>query len=333
MAREIDGLLFEEIDAKETIFLQDSFVLNKIGVGNGEARLYIGQGNNQETLEFWDYFQRETENCFLLKEDLVDYLNKAYSEFIQPSRPYQNRGELRQIYDELFETVQQSQTILPFQVCRSNVDQVRIYINSSVPRDVNYNLIRKMGFDDYSYLSILKLRKMDDGGIFYYFKLSFDYSHGTEPSYNYYDDLIENQIVNDTNIETTDKTAIIKARRGQGSFRERLINECCYCPFTLVDDPRLLIASHIKPWGCQDTTNFERLDHKNGFLFTPTYDKLFDRGLISFTDDGRLMISPWLSVANQQRLRIYDGMFMEHLPLDNMRRFYLQYHRINVFKK
>jgi len=52
------------------------------------------------------------------------------------------------------------------------------------------------------------------------------------------------------------------------------------CPFTKINDNRLLIASHIKPWAFSD--NKERLDLKNVFVLSPLFDKLFDRGLISF---------------------------------------------------
>jgi putative restriction endonuclease len=48
-------------------------------------------------------------------------------------------------------------------------------------------------------------------------------------------------------------------------------------------------ASHIKPW-CE-STNEERLNGENGLLLTPSIDHLFDRGFISFEDNGELLIS------------------------------------------
>ena len=91
-----------------------------------------------------------------------------------------------------------------------------------------------------------------------------------------------------------------------------------------------MIASHIKPWAKAD--NEEKIDPKNGFMLTPTYDKLFDRGFITFEDDKRLIVSPWLSPMNQKRLNIYTGMLINKLPLDEKRKEYLKYHRENVFK-
>ena len=48
-------------------------------------------------------------------------------------------------------------------------------------------------------------------------------------------------------------------------------------------------ASHIQPW--RDSSNEERLDPNNGILLTPTYDHLFDKHLITFTDDGKIIFS------------------------------------------
>ena len=98
----------------------------------------------------------------------------------------------------------------------------------------------------------------------------------------------------------------------------------------MVNDERLLIASHIKPWVVSN--NFEKTDPKNGFMFTPTYDKLFDRGFISFESDGTMLVSPWISPMNQKRLDIFNGKKIRMLPTEG-REEYLCYHREFVFKK
>lgn len=98
----------------------------------------------------------------------------------------------------------------------------------------------------------------------------------------------------------------------------------------MVNDERLLIASHIKPWA--KSTNFEKTDPKNGFMLTPTYDKLFDRGFISFENDGTMLVSPWISPMNQKRLDIFNGKKIRMLPTEG-REAYLYYHRELVFKK
>ena len=130
-------------------------------------------------------------------------------------------------------------------------------------------------------------------------------------------------------IPETEKIQLIKARIGQGLFRNQLLAECPFCPITMVDYPRFLIASHIKPW--RDSSNFERLDGKNGILFTPTFDKLFDAGYISFDNQKRLNISPWLSQLNRTRFNIQDGNVYPNFPITG-RESYLEYHRNVIFK-
>jgi hypothetical protein len=103
------------------------------------------------------------------------------------------------------------------------------------------------------------------------------------------------------------------ARVGQGKYRKGLLEECPFCPITMVTDDRLLIASHIKPWVASDED--EKLDAKNGFMFTPTYDFLFDRGFITFTDDKKMQISPWLSKVTCSKLNISQDKKYPMLPV------------------
>lgn len=93
---------------------------------------------------------------------------------------------------------------------------------------------------------------------------------------------LETQIETDATIRETEKDALIRARRGQGMFRERVSLIESRCRVTGVENPVHLIASHCKPW--RDSTNEERLDGENGLLLTPTIDHLFDRGFIGFED-------------------------------------------------
>ena len=59
-----------------------------------------------------------------------------------------------------------------------------------------------------------------------------------------------------------------------------------------------------KPWEPDFTNNDEeRYDHKNGITMTPTYHSLFDLGFISFSDNGELLVSPFLSNLNKNKLK------------------------------
>lgn len=113
---------------------------------------------------------------------------------------------------------------------------------------------------------------------------------------------IERQIAADPAIRDTDRVAIIRARNGQGLFRDRVSRIETRCRITGVEKPVHLVASHCKPW--RDSSNEERLDGENGLLLTPSIDHLFDRGFISFENSGRLIVSPVAHLPSLQRMGI-----------------------------
>lgn len=310
---------YEVIDAKELITIPDCFVKdsNKIGSGHGEAKLYVGQTTDKTTLNFFDDF---SSLCVLKKEDLISYLKNCENEYMHPEQEYRYKDKMPEIFlNHWNEICNIDDEYLYFNIYRVDVKPPRIYINS---HSKAYDLIRKIALPNISYIAILKLKNQDD--IIYYFRPFIEYNVDSLQK-----EEIKN-IENDANITTPERETIIKSRIGQGKYREELLKECPYCPITMVNDERLLIASHIKPW--VESNNFEKTDSKNGFMFTPTYDKLFDRGFISFENDGTMLVSPWISPMNQKRLNIFNGKKIKMLPTEG-REAYLFYHRECVFKK
>jgi hypothetical protein len=96
--------------------------------------------------------------------------------------------------------------------------------------------------------------------------------------------------LNISEISETERQQLIDARLGQGKFRQdvlRLWDNAC--PVTGISIPALLVASHIKPWRL--STNRERLSPDNGIILAPHLDKAFDKFLISFDDDGYILIN------------------------------------------
>ncbi|MGM0476402.1 MAG: HNH endonuclease [Pseudomonadota bacterium] len=126
-------------------------------------------------------------------------------------------------------------------------------------------------------------------------------------------------------ISETDKTALLKARTGQASFRQKLFAHWGGCAVTGYQDPMMLVASHIKPW--RDSRDDERLDGYNGLLLLPTLDKAFDTGLLSFKDDGKALISPWFQ--EPERLGISASMRVAMQPKHQE---YMKFHREWVFR-
>lgn len=88
-------------------------------------------------------------------------------------------------------------------------------------------------------------------------------------------------------IRETEKTQLIKARIGQGIYRQRLLLIEKNCRLTGVNDIKFLIASHIKPWRLSN--NDEKLDGNNGLLLSPHVDSLFDKGWLSFKNNGDVL--------------------------------------------
>ena len=99
-------------------------------------------------------------------------------------------------------------------------------------------------------------------------------------------------IEGDPTIPETQRLQLAKARIGQGLFRKQVMLVDPRCRVTGVEDPRLLIASHIKPW--RDASNADRINGYNGIMLSPHVDALFDERLISFEDDGRMLVHPSL---------------------------------------
>lgn len=137
------------------------------------------------------------------------------------------------------------------------------------------------------------------------------------------------EIQNTPAISDTERTAVITARRGQGQFRQNVAQIEKRCRVTRVDRLVHLVASHSKPWRDCDS-NEERLDGHNGLLLTPTIDHLFDRGFISFENDGRLLVSPVVHRESVRRMGIGDGTTnVGSFSTEQAR--YLEFHREQVF--
>lgn len=145
------------------------------------------------------------------------------------------------------------------------------------------------------------------------------------------EDRIVNAILSNNEIEATEKQSLIMSRRGQGKFRERLEAIEQRCRFTGITDGRLLRASHIKPW--RDSSNEERLDGNNGLLLTPDFDHLFDNGLISFEDNGTVLISTQVSHRDLEALCGYSLAEKNVGPFSPRQVAFLLYHRENIFQK
>ena len=310
----------------EDITVPDCLVVNKnkLGSGHGEAKLYVASKDTMRTFYGSEGF---TANCFLLKEDLKQYMNAIKNEYYKPTYDYRGKDEMRQLWKDRMAEIDSLDDIIYFNVYdQHQIVGGRGYVNSD---DYGYQLIREIALPLVSYISVMKLTP-NGKTTFFYWKLFVDFDRlDAEDAlvFNYGKQKDEPQRT--TKIPKKE-AEYYRARVGHGKYRDALLEECVFCPITMINDERLLIASHIKPWAVSNEK--EKVDPKNGFILSPLYDRLFDRGLISFTDDKRIIISNWISPNNVRRMNLENMKYYSKIPIDDKRRMYLEYHRLYVFK-
>lgn len=128
-------------------------------------------------------------------------------------------------------------------------------------------------------------------------------------------------------VGSTEKERLILARVGQGPFRNKLLLRWKTCSVLGCGPETALVASHIVSWRTCGN-NDERLDLDNGLLLSPNLDKLFDRKMISFSDDGYLLVSPDLDWKDAVALGLHPGMQLRKVPSGILK--YLSRHREGV---
>jgi putative restriction endonuclease len=148
---------------------------------------------------------------------------------------------------------------------------------------------------------------------------------------DYWEHKIELEIIADISVRETEKLAIVKARVGQGVYKERVRSIESKCRITGVENPVHLVASHCKPW--RDSSNEERLDGENGLLLTPSIDHLFDRGFISFENSGELIISPVAHRPSLQFMGIETEQIINVGSFSSGQKLFLDFHRNQVLLK
>jgi putative restriction endonuclease len=135
----------------------------------------------------------------------------------------------------------------------------------------------------------------------------------------------------------TESKASVRVRRGQQFFRQTILSSygvrCCISDINV---PRLLIASHIKPW--RDFPD-ARLDPRNGLCLSVLHDAAFDAGLITLDNDLAVVLSTKLqrffpSVALDQNFAKFEGHPIR-LPdkVAEPNPAFLQFHRTRIFQK
>lgn len=132
------------------------------------------------------------------------------------------------------------------------------------------------------------------------------------------------------------KVREVKTRVNQNVFRQIVLaNYDSKCALTGIDLTELLVASHIVPWSENER---ERLNPENGICLSSLYDKAFDKGLISFTNDLRVIFSIRLKANVGKEYYIKYFMPVENATLITPRKYcinphFLEWHRDCIFNK
>lgn len=135
--------------------------------------------------------------------------------------------------------------------------------------------------------------------------------------------------IDDVGATTTRRETEVRTK--QRLFRERLIGVEKGCRLTGIEDLRFLRASHIKPWA--DSTHSERVDGENGLLLAPHADLLFDRGWISFSASGRVLVSSSLPSDVQVRFGLKFDTSIRYGIFSRKQLSFLEFHRDVVFDR
>ncbi len=204
--------------------------------------------------------------------------------------------------------------------------QSRAYIRSD---EKIWDTWRKLILPNISYLSILKLSPVDKNkeNIIFYFRILLDYQFRSIVHPKLSEEIKTVKIKK----EISKKFA---SRDGAQKYRKQVIDHMPQCPFTKISDERLLIASHIKPYAiCMSEDNQkEARDFLNGLALSPTYDKLFDQGYITFLDNGELICGTQLTPYTWEKLSINPNAKNKMRIYPEEREKYLKYHRDYVFQ-
>jgi predicted restriction endonuclease len=138
-------------------------------------------------------------------------------------------------------------------------------------------------------------------------------------------------------IGPTESQATVKVRRGQQFFRQSVLTayevRCC---ISGINVPRLLVASHIKPWGRFPN---DRLNPRNGLCLSTLHDAAFDAGLITLDDKLSVVLSKRLRSFSPQPALEQNFVPFEGKPIRLPEKLaepdvgFLRYHRDQIFQR
>jgi HNH endonuclease len=129
------------------------------------------------------------------------------------------------------------------------------------------------------------------------------------------------------------RKVVTEQRIKQNFFRQAVLSSyrgrCC---MSGLSESRLLVASHIVPWS-KDKAN--RLNPSNGLCLSAIHDRAFDKGLITLSDEMRVIVSRELK-RNKEAFVVEVLLPLDGRPIELPERFtpqqeFIQWHRNKLF--
>lgn len=124
------------------------------------------------------------------------------------------------------------------------------------------------------------------------------------------------------------KDTVVEVRINQSYFREMILSSYGHrCCITGIENPELLVASHISPWAIDEEN---RMNPCNGLCLNALHDRAFDRGLLTINDNYTVRLSRQLRHTmfiqfSEQRIRLPTRFLPDRKLLGR--------HRTSVFRE
>ena len=176
--------------------------------------------------------------------------------------------------------------------------------------------------------TILSKKENEKSNPWFFYSYFFTENEAESAFDEFFGDILPN--LKDNGLDDTERLTETPSRRGQGLYRRLLMqywdNKCAV---TECDIPQALRASHAMPWAeCKKAK--QRINKYNGFLLNANLDALFDKGLITFDDNGCIKISKTISKENKDALGINENMHLRK-QLEPKHLEFLHYHQEHVW--
>ena len=122
---------------------------NKLGRGHGEAKFYISSKEEMRSFYGKEGFEAK---CFMLKKDLIAYMNAIKNEYMEPSQEYARKDDLPSLWSERMTYIKGLPDVISFRVYdQTQIEGPRGYVNST---DDGYKILRKIALPLVSYVYV-----------------------------------------------------------------------------------------------------------------------------------------------------------------------------------